>query len=315
MLHAPTPGQALIKLCAVPVTVHATSNPFRSPTGQLPYLQTGDGRRIGGYTQIVQYLRDEGFRLQNQPDGRSDAYSQLLSDQLHPALQYQLWGEPAAADQTRLMYAKRTPFPFSFWYPQAYIRRTDRLMQALEQFRLDDKLTEHNTDAMLLRARQCLNLFEAKLAAAAPTTVLGAPSELDATLFAYLAVIQNVLPHNNVLRTHLNECKRLGQFVQSFRQRHFGADDAAMVAAAQRVDSTEEQRLNGTSTTQDLDDAVQSKWVPQVLAGTIACIAMSLFAYRQGIFRSMVGGGGGGVGYDGGYDDDDEEEDDELGDD
>lgn len=193
-------------------------------------------------------------------------------------------------------------------------------MQSLEQFSLDDKLADHNTDAMLLQARKCLNLFEAKLTAAAGDnsapliSVLGAPTELDCALFAHLAVIQNVLPHNNALRTHLNECKRLVQFLHAFRERHFGADDAAMLAASRGADHGEEQRLNGTATTQDLDDqATTAKWVPQVLAGTIAVVAMSLFAYRQGIFRVADGDA---ESYDGGYNDDGDDDDaDDHGDD
>lgn len=106
--------------------VSTTGNPFRSPSGQLPYLQTADGQRIAGYTQIVDHLRAEGFALNSHSylgqrhslAGRADAYEMLLSEQLYAAIQYQLWGVPAAADQTRLLYAKRTPFPFSFWYPQ-----------------------------------------------------------------------------------------------------------------------------------------------------------------------------------------------------
>lgn len=135
---------------------------------------------------------------------------------------------------------------------------------------------------MLLRARQCLNHLEAKFTSSSATTlnVLGAPCELDATLYAYLACIQNVLPHNDILRTHQKQCEKLTQFVHRFQKAHFGD-----VSAMCRVDRAEEQRLLGTATTQDLDEGRDNRWQSQLLAGFIACGAMGLFAYKQGIFR------------------------------
>lgn len=139
---------------------------------------------------------------------------------------------------------------------------------------------------MLLRARQCLNQLETKFGESTSLSLLGGPSELDATLYAYLACIQNVLPHNDILRAHLKECKRLTQFVHLFQKTHFGdANDEATAVATDQADRAEEQRLMGTATTQDLEEERLNRWQSIVLAGCIACCAMALFAYKQGIFQ------------------------------
>lgn len=346
---------------------------MRSPNGRLPYLRTDGGQLVAGYARIAQHLRSVGLHIvaddadadangrsnnrsadddaekpaaqsttTTSVDSRSSAYLALLQRDLYAALHYELWGEPAQADTTRQLYARRTAFPLNFWSPQAYIRHTDRLMQVLENFSVSDKLIEHQTSDMQLRARKCLNQMEelletnigrpqrttkssstsssSKSKSSVPVSVLESPSELDAALYAYAAVILNVLPHNNALRAHAAECKRLVEFVRTFGQRHFGADCAAMAAAREQADRAEEQRLAGTATTLDMEEEAAQKttlgrWMPRVLAGAIAVVAMSLFAYRQGIVaRSMRqangrGGAGGGAFEAGGAGDDDDDDD------
>lgn len=329
--------------------------PLRSPDGRLPYLRTADGQLVAGYARIAQHLRSVGHHIggdgtnnadEKQPaqtplDDRASAYAALLQRDLYAALHYELWGDPGQADTTRQLYARRTAFPLNFWSPQAYIRHTDRLMQVLENFSVNDKLTEHQTGDQQLKARRCLNQMEQLLeqtaqrrksansggkATATACSVLEAPSELDAHLYAYAAVILNVLPHTNALRVHAAECKRLVEFVRAFAQRHFGAGCAAMADAQRLADRAEEQRVAGTATTLDIDEEAAQKtavgrWMPRLLAGAIAMVAMSLFAYRQGIVRSLrQAGSRGGGRYDldyggaddaGAGDDDDEGQDDD----
>lgn len=61
-------------------------------------------------------------------------------------IQYILWGDPKNQEDTRMMYAKRTPFPFNFYYPKQYLKRADLLFNTLAGFISEDKFEEHRTD-------------------------------------------------------------------------------------------------------------------------------------------------------------------------
>lgn len=71
---------------------------------------------------------------------------EFLKSNLQPCVQYYLWGDAHTGENTRMMYAKRTPFPFNFWYPQKYIKKCDQLMQLCEHFSIDDKIENHQTE-------------------------------------------------------------------------------------------------------------------------------------------------------------------------
>lgn len=124
-------------------------------------------------------------------------------------------------------------------------------------------------------AIKTLNQLESKLGD--KKTFLGEPSELDCTLYAYLSVILSLLPHNNVVRTHLTQCNLLVSFVSRFKSAYL------LDVIQPNPDKTEELRLQGTSSSHDLDSD-SPKWVGKVLAGCIAIGVMSMFAYKQGIF-------------------------------
>lgn len=118
----------------------------------LPYMQVENGEKIAGYENIVTYLNDlmnfDKLNPSKNVKNLSEAYTFLLRDHLEPCVQYYLWGDPQNAEQTRLMYAKRTPFPYSFYYPQKYIKATDMLMTTLKHFSTEDKLENHDTQSV-----------------------------------------------------------------------------------------------------------------------------------------------------------------------
>lgn len=122
-----------------------------------------NGEKIAGYDNIVLYLNDlmnfDKFSLNPSKSVRnlSEAYTYWLRDHLEPCVQYFMWGDPQNAEHTRLMYAKRTPFPYSFYYPQKYIRSTDTLMMTLKQFSTEDKLENHDTQSVWELAFNILN--------------------------------------------------------------------------------------------------------------------------------------------------------------
>lgn len=127
---------------------------------------------------------------------------------------------------------------------------------------------------MTMEAIKTLNQLETKLGD--KKSFLGEPSELDCTLYAYLSIILHMLPHNNVIRTHLSQCNLLVSFVSRFKT-------AYLTDVIQpNPDKSEELRLQGTSSCHDLDGD-SPKWVGKLIAITIAIGAMSLFAFKQGI--------------------------------
>lgn len=73
----------------------------------------------------------------------------FFRENLHRCLQYYLWGDPQTSDNIRMLYAKRTPFPFNFYYPQKYATQVNCEMQLLEQFSIDDKLEDHQIEHVM----------------------------------------------------------------------------------------------------------------------------------------------------------------------
>lgn len=130
-----------------------------------------------------------------------------------------------------------------------------------------------------MQAIKTLNQFEAQLGD--KQSILGEPSELDCTLYAYLSIVLHCLPHNNVVRLHLRQCSLLVQFIARFQSVYL----ADLVVP--NADVAEEQRLQGSSTSHDLESET-SKWGAKLLATGIAIGAMSLFAIKQGIFVSLT---------------------------
>lgn len=129
---------------------------------------------------------------------------------------------------------------------------------------------------MQIDAIKALNQLEAKLGD--KQTVLGEPSELDCTLYAYLSIILYCLPHNNPVRMHVAQCSLLVRFVSRFHSVYL------FELLLPNPDVVEEQRLLGTSTSSH-DESETSKWGAKILAAAIAIGAMSLFAIKQGIFN------------------------------
>lgn len=77
----------------------------------------------------------------------SITYSNWVFTQLHAYYHYYLYGEPNNYDTTtRGLYAKRTPFPFNFYYPSTYQREACDVVQVLGGFDINDKLEKHEGD-------------------------------------------------------------------------------------------------------------------------------------------------------------------------
>lgn len=82
--------------------------------------------------------------MSNQEEFKTSAYNCYLNQKLFPCLLYLLWGDPVNVDTTRTLYAKRTPFPLNFIYPQKYMKFTEELIQTVANFNISEKIEMHN---------------------------------------------------------------------------------------------------------------------------------------------------------------------------
>lgn len=166
-----------MKLPNVPTKCIGDSNPWRSPNGCLPYLNVstphddGQSITIAGYENIVHHFNQNAVHnrsiaariyskfnfsfpqdfYQIEPDDpASYAYMQYLQNNLHDCLQYYLWGDPQQSENTRMMYAKRTPLFFNFYYPSRYIKRTENLLKLTQGFSIEDKIENHNVENVIV---------------------------------------------------------------------------------------------------------------------------------------------------------------------
>lgn len=81
---------------------------------------------------------------------------------------------------TRALYAKRTQFPFNFYYPSTYQKAAHDIISVMGGFDIDDKLEDHDVDyvSMILmkyEKKQLMQIFFYKPALLIPhalTTVM-----------------------------------------------------------------------------------------------------------------------------------------------
>lgn len=78
----------------------------------------------------------------------SESFSNWVFSNLHAYYHYFLFGEPNNFEITRSLYAKRTPFPFNFYYPSSYQKEAYDIVQILANFDIDDKIESHGGDAV-----------------------------------------------------------------------------------------------------------------------------------------------------------------------
>lgn len=137
---------------------------------------------------------------------------------------------------------------------------------------------------MLLNARKCLNMVESKMGT--KSSLLLSYTEVDATLYAYITVLSYVLPENNPLRLHINECPNLLRFARGVQETFLAADKCVTYA-----NKDEELKLSGPigATTAELDDdKMFSRKMPLIISCAIAVGAMVFFAMKQNIFSVSI---------------------------
>lgn len=196
---------------------------------------------------------------------------------------YQLFGNPQNIDETRTLYALRTPFPFNFYYPGTYIRKTDEVCQAMANFSLEEPIDAHDTTEMSFKAKKCLNWISEKLGGN-EFFLDGVPSEVDATIYAYLAVILRYQLPNNQLQSHANQCENLVRYVNNITKKFYKESEVFESPKAKAKTEKQEQKVFTGTEDEDPPTVVRRRYI---LSGLFATTAMISYAFLSGIFSVM----------------------------
>lgn len=241
----------------------------------MPYL-VDSGKTFSGYEKIINHLqKGKGYSLIT-----SEAQISYLSENLYPFFMYQLWGNPQNVDETRKIYALRTPFPFNFYYPGKYIRKTDEICQTVANFCLEDPIDQHDTAEMNFKARKCLNWISEKLGNN-EFFLDGCQSEIDATLYSYLAIILKYQLPNNQLHAHAKQCENLVRYVKNITKTFYSDSELFESPKAKEHSQKQEQKVFTGQEEEEPKDVVRRRYI---LSGLFATTAMISYAFLAGIF-------------------------------
>lgn len=193
---------------------------------------------------------------------------------------YQLFGNPQNLDETRALYAARIPFPFNFYYPSKYVRKTEEVCQAVANFSLQDPIDLHDTAEMALKAKKCLNWISEKLSNN-EFFFNGQPSEADATIYAYLAVILKFNLPNHSLQSHASNCENLTRYVNSMTKKFFKESEIYESPKAKEEKKKKEQKVFTGQEDEDPPEVIKKRYI---LSGLVAAVSMVSYGYYTGIF-------------------------------
>jgi metaxin len=138
----------------------------------------------------------------------------------------------------------------------------------------------HDTQDMIVNAKKCLNWISQKLES--NKFFLGVPSELDASIYAYLAVILHHTLPKNELQNHVKNCPNLVKYVENFTK-NFAPEECFS-----SEDSTSKSKpKNGKKfhTGQEDEEDLGTKRRRQLFSALFAFISMSSYAIFSGIIQ------------------------------
>ncbi|XP_030373726.1 metaxin-1 homolog isoform X2 [Scaptodrosophila lebanonensis] len=265
--------------------VQTNTNPLRSGAGKLPYLQIGNEKFVG-YRQIKRVLDVEGYpidaHLNTKQKFLSASYANWVFTNLHAYYHYFVFGEANNYDTTtRGLYAKRTPFPFNFYYPSTYQREACDVLQVLGGFDINDKVENHEADFLTSNAKKCVNLLSRKLGR--KVWFFGdSYSEFDAIVYSYLALIFKITLPNNPLQNHIKGCQNLVNFINRITKDIFRNEGYSSTKLAKSTDSSD------AALTPSERKFLESELNTKVAAGIGAMLAMGAFAAWRGICNQLT---------------------------
>lgn len=201
----------------------------------------------------------------------------LLNQELEPYRKYLLWGDPINVDAVRGMYATRIRFPFNFSHPQKYMKDAQDFLKIFANFDINDKVQNHNTSLLLVKAKKFLNLLADKLGER-DWFLDHRSSEFDASIYAMLSILTDFPANNNEVKIHISQCPNLVRFMKRIRVKYY--TDLGLVTTESNGIVTKVKHLVINKKTNSL-----SNGAIKFIAGFTAVTSMILFAISHGLLE------------------------------
>lgn len=133
---------------------------------------------------------------------------------------------------------------------------------------------------MSVRAKKSLNWISEKLGNN-EYFLDGTPSELDANLYAYLALITKQTLPNNILNGHVQVCTNLQKYVDNFTKKLFNETEIFQSADLKEAEQKKQQKTFNGEEEEEPKNVVRKRYL---LSGLFAATAMMSYALFTGIF-------------------------------
>ncbi|KAK2160555.1 hypothetical protein NP493_1636g00014 [Ridgeia piscesae] len=272
---------AYCRFSTVPIKFVKTNNPWRSPSGELPVLDS-DGKTVTGVSHIFSCLRKQRWGTDYSLTGRQSAdilaFAALIEDKLMPALDYMWWVETKTyVDLTRPWYVKALPFLLKLYLPSARQRATENRARFCKGHELMSDTDLENK--LYKEAKECMNLLSIKLGE--NNYFFGStPSSLDALVFGALAPLLKVPFPVTILRNHLKGCTNLWNHCQRILDNYFPL-------SPEEADTLRKKNDERSKQTEVLTEFPHKKR-NMFIAGVIAVAAMISYALLSGLIEIEV---------------------------
>jgi glutathione S-transferase len=204
-----------LNMVGLPHTVHVENNPGKGPKRKCPWAVI-DGRPVGDSELIIQRLRaraDVDLDAQLTPEQRavSVAVRRMLEEHYHQVWEHQLFIDEGGWEQGKLFF-DQLPAPVN--------RIVRTLMRRDLRKQLDARgVGRHSNQEIVQMGIDDLDALDALLGDK-PYMFGDAPHELDATVFAFVA-LSVYIPCPSPLWAHLRSLSRLTAHCDRVLERYF----------------------------------------------------------------------------------------------
>lgn len=205
------------------------------------------------------------------------SYQHQIRNCLYPYYLLTLYDNEANFGIVRKLYGKRIPFPFSLYYPGKFERLTKKFKETNYGILADDKDSQDAHQKATIEARIFLNTLSKRLGQ--QQYFFGdKPSEFDAHLYAYLAILYHIQLPDNAIQAHIGQCPNLVSYVKRITKRYF---------VEEAFDSKTVYEFSTYNRTADNTDGVEDKKNRrfQIFSGIFAVGMMVAFSVSSGIFE------------------------------
>lgn len=280
------------------IQLNFKGNPVWSPSGFLPYV-SGGPKKLASFDEYVDHLKSQvcclrliiprnnqinvfqGFdsdsKLTSEDRALSLAYSHQITSSLYNYFVLTLYDDEANFQIVRKLYGERIGFPFSFYYPNKY----QHVAKSVKELQFGIYTDEDDcTDAVqksVLEARTFLNNISAKLGSK-PFIFGNNPSQFDARLYSYLAILYHICLPNNVLQSHIAQCPNLVAYIKRITKKYLSKE---VHSSGKKYDQF--NKKNMTSTSDDTAEENAENRKIQILAGLFAFFMMAAYSVSSGL--------------------------------